>query len=106
MTSKILYWTTSVCAALALLLLLTIMYVVCGNRTIQQTINDRQSKINLASTTVGPLNVQLSNALFAASQEKKDAAVRELLVSLGFQLPEQASKPAVTKQKPSKTTEE
>lgn len=105
MTEKILYWSTAFLAGLAFLLFVTSAGMLNANLKLQQNINQRQTVINTA-TNVLPLNQQLSNALYDASVKNKDKAIRTLLVSQGFTLPDASKKePDVKAEKKEKKEE-
>lgn len=91
MTDKILYWATAVLASLALLLFVSNACLINGNTDLQSQINQRQNVISIAQHVV-PLNQQLSNALYEASEKNNDSDIRALLVAQGFTLPSKADK--------------
>jgi len=90
MTDRILYWTTTVSAFLALVLFVSNVAMIKGNQSLLDDINNKQMIINTASKVI-PLNQQLSQALYQASidkDNKKDSSkIRALLIEQGFVLP-------------------
>lgn len=104
MTDKILYWATVVMASLALVLFVSNACLINGNVDLQTQINQRQNIINIAQNVL-PLNQQLSNALYQASEKTNDTAIRALLVSQGFTVPskdDKANAPQVAEDSKSK----
>lgn len=90
MTDRILYWTSVVSACIALVLFVANVAVLRGNASIRGNINAKQNVINIANKVV-PLNQQLSQALYVASNDKKNpndsVKIRKLLTTQGFVLP-------------------
>ncbi len=90
MFDKILYWKAVVFSGLALLLFICNVAMIWGNQDLQEKVNERQQAINVASNVI-PLNQQLSQALYEASEKGNDNAIRNLLTTQGFVLPEKAA---------------
>lgn len=92
--NKILYWFTTGCAALALILVVTNVCLIKGNQGIQEDITFRQNIINTA-VNVSPINQQLAQALYDAAQRTNDKQIRALLTEQGFQVEEKPAAKAV-----------
>jgi hypothetical protein len=99
MTEKVVYWTSVVVAAFALILGIANMVLIKGNQKIQASVAQKQMTIDTAGKVM-PLNQQLSQALYQGAVRSDDAKIRDLLTSQGFILPSaQDAKSAEPKKK-------
>lgn len=112
--NKILYWFTTGCAVVALVLIVTNICLIKGNQQIQQDIAFKQNIINTA-VNVSPLNQQLAQALYDAGAKAKDQQILALLKEQGIEADKQMNKeqpkdeakaPAPAKAKAKKAGEE
>jgi len=83
MTDKILYWSTVIFSSMAMILFLSNVALVNGNRDLQGDINARQNSINIA-TNLAPLNQNLAQALAEISTKNDDKDIEGLLASQGI----------------------
>jgi hypothetical protein len=83
MNDKALYWSSMILGGLALLLILSNVLLINGNRNLQMEIGRRQTVIN-NNGPMDQLNKALVQALAQASVDNEDKELRELLASQGF----------------------
>jgi DNA-binding protein H-NS len=103
MNEKVLYTTSMILGALALVFLVANVLLIDGNRDLQQQVLDRQTKLN-AGAPVAQLNQNLAQALAQSAVKNDDQQIRELLKTQGITInvggkPENAAsaKPAAGK---------
>ncbi len=85
MDDKAAYWASVGLSALALLLLVTNVALVSGNRNLQIEINQRQAAIN-NGVNLSQLNNGLVQALADIAVKNDDKDVRDLLTTQGISL--------------------
>ncbi len=88
MSDKVLYWGSVVLGALALLLLVTNVCMINGNRAMQDELGQRQAAIS-NSSSLSQLNQGLVQALAQAAVDAHDQEIRELLTAQGITIKNQ-----------------
>lgn len=91
MTEKIMYWASVVFSVVALLLFVANTSLINKNRELQAVANDRQARINSASSLT-QLNQNLAQALAELSVKNDDKDIRKLLESQGITVTNPADK--------------
>ena len=92
-----LYWAAVGLSGLTLLLVVTYIVLVQGNRSVQLQVNQRQQFIS-QSIELGRINDALIRALAAAAANSNDNKLRNLMAQSGFTInaagePEKAASP-------------
>jgi hypothetical protein len=83
MNEKVLYTTSMVLGALALIFLIANVLLIDSNRDMQQQVLDRQAKLNNGAT-IGQLNQNLAQALAQTAVKNDDDQIRALLKTQGI----------------------
>lgn len=83
MSDKVVYWSSVVFGALALLLLIANISLVSGNRTLQVEIAARQNAIS-GAVSMSQLDQSLAQALAQAAVKDDDQEIRDLLAAQGI----------------------
>jgi hypothetical protein len=99
MTDKVMYWMSVLFSVVSLLLIITGMAMISGNRSLQTEINQRQMSIDTAARLT-QLNQNLAQALAEASIKNEDKDIRDLLSSQGISV--KPGKDAAGSQAPAK----